>query len=659
MNTILAKIASIIATPIFLLSSLFNPVIPPPEITPAPIVENVGAILPQATGVFETSLATAITSTATSATLTSNAVRGGGSVSGYTCLTVDEGSAQAEVMCGTVSSTAVTSITRGISYADGVTALSANKFAHRRGANVKITDYPIIQILKAQNNGDATFPNPLQYASGVGPTASSDLTDKEYVLSVVSGGTVSFEKVVVAGTAGETLVAGNLVYLKSSDNRWWLTDADTASTVENVILGISQGAGTAGGAVTGGVLTSGIDSNQSGLSASTIYYASNTAGALSSSAGTKEVTIGISLSTTSIAFAPRYNQNLTEDEQDAIAGTTGTPSSTNKFITQQNTSTASIEQSQTTQDANSAVGEADATTKRNLIAQSFIPALPKISGVKLYKDTNTGTFTGTVKVAIQADTTGSPSGSDLVSVTLTNAQYLALANGEFTAQFATDYTALTIGSTYWIVITCSTSDNSNHPNLGTNSAGGYASGSVKYKNVTDGWGAVATIDLYFKTIEGVQSQVVKTGTDGLVPLALTQPNRNRTFLYVGSADISASTNTVTITHNLGKNPSSVRFSSTFNFDNASLTVSNSFGSALIASDGTATYASIYGVNAGTGSLNGSATDAIGILSEAGSSLTNYAKVTVSSVGQTTLGLTFTKNGTPSAFTFYYVVEISL
>jgi len=76
-----------------------------------------------------------------------------------------------------------------------------------------------------------------------------------------------------------------------------------------------------------------LDANQSGLTAGAIYYASNTAGGISSSAGTQEVTVGFSYSTTQLYFNPRFNQQLTEDQQDALAATT-TPASGNKFITQ-------------------------------------------------------------------------------------------------------------------------------------------------------------------------------------------------------------------------------------------------------------------------------------------------------------------------------------
>lgn len=169
----------VIATPIFLLGSLLGQ---------TNIQQNLGASLPQSVGVFETSLASPITSTATSMTLTANSIRGGGSLSGYNCFTIDEGSTSAEIACGTVSSTSVTSMTRGISYSDGITSVSGNKFSHRRGANIKITDYPVLNIVKQQNNGEQTFPNVLQYASGVTPVTADDIADKGYVDGVAIAG---------------------------------------------------------------------------------------------------------------------------------------------------------------------------------------------------------------------------------------------------------------------------------------------------------------------------------------------------------------------------------------------------------------------------------------------------------------------------------------
>lgn len=305
-----------------------------------------GATIPIPIANFSTSLTNSITASDTSMTLVSITTEAGttltnGAVYGFV---IDEGTSIQETVIGTVdtSNNTVTGLTRGVSPITGNTEITALKKAHRRGASVKITDHPVLPVLARILNGVETIPNPLSYASGVGPISSSDLADKEYVLSVVSGGAVTTDKVVISGNAGETIASGELIYKLSSDNEWYKTDADTAATVENVMLGIAQGSGTNGNAISGGILVRGIATNVSGLSANTIYYASNTAGGFSSSAGTKEVTVGIAVSTTSIDFNPRYNQQLTEDEQDALAGgsTFGTPSATNKFITQDYNSSA-------------------------------------------------------------------------------------------------------------------------------------------------------------------------------------------------------------------------------------------------------------------------------------------------------------------------------
>lgn len=159
-----------------------------PEVQDDPMV---GAALPGAVAVFETSLASPITSSATSMTLTANSVRGGGTLSGYQCLTIDEGSAQAEYVCGTVSGTSVTSMSRGVSPSTGTTTVAALQFAHRRGANVKITDFPVLQILKAQLNGEDTIPNLIYYTSGTactGASLSTTLCSKAYVDAIAVAG---------------------------------------------------------------------------------------------------------------------------------------------------------------------------------------------------------------------------------------------------------------------------------------------------------------------------------------------------------------------------------------------------------------------------------------------------------------------------------------
>lgn len=271
-------------------------------VQPQPIL---GTALPTGTATFESSLASGITSDATTMTLTSVAIRGGSTVSGYECFTIDEGSAQAEYVCGTASSTSVTGLERGISPADGVTQVASLQFSHRRGASVKITDFPLIQRLRSQNAGAGTYENVLQYASGVTPSGGSDLVDVEYLTSVVTGtSTLSYNKIIVNGTAGETLATGNIVYLKASDSRWYKASNSDTSTYEDQTLGIAQGAGTSGSAILNGVLTYGLDSTQKGMTGGNFIFLSATAGA-TSTATTSQV-LGKAISATTMFF----DQNL-------------------------------------------------------------------------------------------------------------------------------------------------------------------------------------------------------------------------------------------------------------------------------------------------------------------------------------------------------------
>lgn len=150
-----------------------------------------------------------------------------------------------------------------------------------------------------------------------------------YVDGLIDAATVGTSTNVIA-TAGETIVSGNLVYL-NTDGKWWNTDADTEATVSGVQLGIARGAGTANNAITNGVTLKGRVTGLSGLVAGTTYYASNTAGGISSSVGTYSRIIGVAFDATTLFFDPNYGFS-----QAALVGGSsfGTPSSTNKYVTQ-------------------------------------------------------------------------------------------------------------------------------------------------------------------------------------------------------------------------------------------------------------------------------------------------------------------------------------
>ena len=76
----------------------------------------------------------------------------------------------------------------------------------------------------------------------------------------------------------------------------------------------------------------------------------------------------------------------------------------------------------------------------------------------------------------------------------------------------------------------STSDTSNHPNLGVNSAGGYTDGNQIYNNTTDGWVATSGVDMYFKMV---------------MPSSGATRAKSLRWTFGGSSDVESGTTTGT------------------------------------------------------------------------------------------------------------------
>lgn len=122
---------------------------------------------PVTPAVFETYLANAEGTPDTSLTLASGALRDGTSLSGYVCLTIDSNTSALEYECGTASGTTVSGLLRGLDATTGTTSVPALIFAHRRGADVKVTDYPTLTILNNQLSGIQSIGVPIFYDSSV------------------------------------------------------------------------------------------------------------------------------------------------------------------------------------------------------------------------------------------------------------------------------------------------------------------------------------------------------------------------------------------------------------------------------------------------------------------------------------------------------------
>lgn len=203
------------------------------------------------------------------------------------------------------------------------------------GADAIITNDPYTMSHFVNDEDDHSIAGVLSFAqvpnAAADPVGNNDLTRKSWVSALVLG-TLTTIDVIVPGTAGATIAAGNLVYFDVGSGQWKLATAATAATVNNVLLGIAQGAGTSGNSITNGILLQGVDAHQTGLSAGVIQYASNTPGAISASAGTTIVVVGIAKDATHLYFDPRFDQQITQNQMDALAGQSGTaPSSANKY----------------------------------------------------------------------------------------------------------------------------------------------------------------------------------------------------------------------------------------------------------------------------------------------------------------------------------------
>lgn len=147
--------------------------------------------LPGGEANFETSLQTRISTSDTSMTLVSNSLKGGGALTGYHCFTLDEGRTDAEFICGSIAGTSVTGLERGVSYVNGTTTVASIQYAHRVGADVKVTDYPLIERILSVLTGKESLAALINYVSGtgcVGTEPNNTICDKHYIDTVGSAG---------------------------------------------------------------------------------------------------------------------------------------------------------------------------------------------------------------------------------------------------------------------------------------------------------------------------------------------------------------------------------------------------------------------------------------------------------------------------------------
>lgn len=226
----------------------------------------------------------------------------------------------------------LTGVVRGLAKKYPFTTDSTYKVAHSGQSQFILSDAP--QVFKKYgtlaNDEDITG-----YWTGLPPVSAYGLVTRDYMLALINGGAITNAQVNVSGTAGETFAAGAPVYLKVSDGRWWklLGNDSQMASVQNVQIGIAISAGTAAASIASGVAILGQVTNLSGLTANSLYYISDT-GTLATTPGTYSIPVGIATSTSALFFYPKNANIPTPNEKAAMGTITVAPSTSNKFLTQ-------------------------------------------------------------------------------------------------------------------------------------------------------------------------------------------------------------------------------------------------------------------------------------------------------------------------------------
>lgn len=169
---------------------------------------------------FETYLANQQSSVDTTATLANGTIGDGTTFTGYQCVTVDANTPTQEYECGTANGTSLTNLTRGLDYVMGTSSLVAKTFAHRRGADVKISDYPVLTLLDRISGGIDSFPALLSYPATLATSslAGNNIPDAAWVLNQTQAvtsvsnadGTLTISPTIGPVVASLTLSHGNV-----------------------------------------------------------------------------------------------------------------------------------------------------------------------------------------------------------------------------------------------------------------------------------------------------------------------------------------------------------------------------------------------------------------------------------------------------------------
>jgi hypothetical protein len=237
-------------------------------------------------------------------------------------LTIEPGSRSRQeiVSCTTVTQNSDNTATlsgceRGLAPISPYSASTTYAFTHSGGSTVIFSNPPQLYSQAAFKANDETITGSWLFPT---PLTDTNAATKAYVDAIVTGGTVSNDRLVVAGTAGETVATGTLVYFNHSDQEWYGVGVNSTSTFDDKFIGLTQSSGLNGVAINGGILLKGRATTQTGLTPGAIYYASTATGTISSTPSAQ--TIGVAVSSDVLYFDPIWIDVPTENGNNIWTG---------------------------------------------------------------------------------------------------------------------------------------------------------------------------------------------------------------------------------------------------------------------------------------------------------------------------------------------------
>ena len=395
---------------------------------------------------------------------------------------------------------------KSVNFVDGAETVGFRK-SHDIGDEVRITNHValkrVIRLLQGIDGISST--NPLKYLTAPTLSNGNELATVDYVLSVVTGGTVTTDAIIIAGVADEDLVEKESVYLKEN-GRWEKTDAkDSAKSLGIVGIAVEDAVSGAGFKV----ILRGIQENS--LVSGSEYYLSDTPGELSTTPGTVSVFVGKANSAGDliVTHIPGI-QTVTAEQKQALAGTKGDVGDKNRYVTDDDTYSDGVDQSDEVADDSIPVGEQDITGKNARIMQVITAGHSDISGVELFASGETGDFTGEIGVEVfNVDENDEPTGVAIASKIVDN------FSGGLKIYFDDSYDIIA-NNKYGIVIEPTTTDTNNHPNFFKDTTEQYDGGKLRKWNSTDGWQDVDSGTLTFKTFYSKENRVVRINDNGFI-----------------------------------------------------------------------------------------------------------------------------------------------